>query len=225
MNGFVIAIDGPAGAGKSSVSKMVAQRLGFALVDTGALYRCVALCALDAGADPADDRVLGTLASAAEISFRTETTVNRVFLNDAEVTERIRLPAVSALASKVSAQPAVRAGLLDQQRRLGQKPPGAVLEGRDIGTVVFPDAQLKVFLTASPQERARRRAADLQAAGEPVDLAELTAQIAERDARDSSRAHAPLKCADDGLELVSDGLTLDEVVARIVGWAKQRGAA
>jgi cytidylate kinase len=225
MSGFVIAIDGPAGAGKSSVSKLVAQRLGFALVDTGALYRCVALCALDTGADLADDQALGALAGAAEIAFKTEAAINRVFLDDAEVTERIRLPEVSAMASKVSAQPAVRAALLGQQRRLGQKPPGAVLEGRDIGTVVFPDAPLKVFLTATPGERARRRAADLNAAGESVDLVELTAQIAERDERDSSRSHAPLKCADDGLELVSDGLTLDEVVARIVGWAKQRGAA
>jgi cytidylate kinase len=129
------------------------------------------------------------------------------------------------MASKVSAQPSVRAALLDQQRRLGARPPGAVLEGRDIGTVVFPDAPLKVFLTATPMERARRRAGDLEAAGEVVDLQALAAQIAERDARDSGRAIAPLKCADDGLELFSDGLTIDQVVDRIVTWAKDRGAS
>lgn len=225
MSGFVVAIDGPAGAGKSSVSKAVAQRLGFALVDTGALYRCIGYAALQAGVSAEDEALLGELAQRAQIAFRTEAEVNRVFLGDDEVTGRIRTPDVSAMASKVSAQPAVRAALLEQQRRLGRRPPGAVLEGRDIGTVVFPDAPLKVFLTATPKERARRRARDLEAAGETVDLEMLEAQIAERDARDSGRAIAPLKCAEDGLELVSDGLTIDQVVDRIVTWAQERGAA
>ncbi len=225
MSGFVVAIDGPAGAGKSSVSKAVAQRLGFALVDTGALYRCIGYAALEAGLSEDDEQALGALAQAAEISFVTESERNRVFLGEMEVTGLIRTPQVSALASKVSAQPAVRAALLEQQRRLGRRPPGAVLEGRDIGTVVFPDAPLKVFLTATPAERARRRAQDLRAAGEVVDLLALEAQIAERDARDRGRAIAPLKCADDGLELISDGLTIDQVVDRIVTWAKDRGAS
>ena len=225
MSGFVVAIDGPAGAGKSSVSKAVARRLGFALVDTGALYRCIAYAALQAGVSAEDEALLGELAQHAQIAFRTEAKVNRVFLGDDEVTGRIRTPDVSAMASRVSAQPAVRAALLEQQRRLGKRPPGAVLEGRDIGTVVFPDAPLKVFLTATPKERARRRARDLEAAGETVDLEMLEAQIAERDARDSGRALAPLKCAEDGLELVSDGLTIDQVVDRIVTWAQERGAA
>ena len=225
MSGFVVAIDGPAGAGKSSVSKAVARRLGFALVDTGALYRCIGYAALQAGVSAEDEASLGELAQRAQIAFRTEAEVNRVFLGDDEVTGRIRTPDVSAMASKVSAQPAVRAALLEQQRRLGKRPPGAVLEGRDIGTVVFPDAPLKVFLTATPKERARRRARDLEAAGETVDLEMLEAQIAERDARDSGRALAPLKCAEDGLELVSDGLTIDQVVDRIVTWAQERGAA
>ena len=225
LSGFVVAIDGPAGAGKSSVSKAVAQRLGFALVDTGALYRCIGYAALEAGLSEHDDQALGALAQAAEISFVTESEHNRVFLGETEVTGLIRTPRVSAIASKVSAQPAVRAALLEQQRRLGRRPPGAVLEGRDIGTVVFPDAPLKVFLTATPAERARRRAQDLEAAGEVVDLQALEAQIAERDARDRGRAIAPLKCADDGLELVSDGLTIDQVVDRIVTWAKHRGAS
>ena len=225
LSGFVVAIDGPAGAGKSSVSKAVAQRLGFALVDTGALYRCIGYAALEAGLSEDDEQALGALAQAAEISFVTEPERNRVFLGETEVTGLIRTPQVSAVASKVSAQPAVRAALLEQQRRLGRRPPGAVLEGRDIGTVVFPDAPLKVFLTATPAERARRRARDLEAAGEVVDLQALEAQIAERDARDSGRAIAPLKCADDGLELISDGLTIDQVVDRIVTWAKDRGAS
>ena len=225
MSGFVVAIDGPAGAGKSSVSKAVARRLGFALVDTGALYRCIGYAALQAGVSAEDEASLGELAQRAQIAFLTEAEVNRVFLGEDEVTGRIRTPDVSAMASKVSAQPAVRAALLEQQRRLGKRPPGAVLEGRDIGTVVFPDAPLKVFLTATPKERARRRARDLEAAGETVDLEMLEAQIAERDARDSGRAIAPLKCAEDGLELVSDGLTIDQVVDRIVTWAQERGAA
>ena len=225
MSGFVIAIDGPAGAGKSSVSKAVAQRLGFALVDTGALYRCIGYTAVQAGVSSDDDAALGALAREAQIAFVTEADRNRVFIGEREVTGLIRTPEVSAMASKVSAQPSVRAALLDQQRRLGARPPGAVLEGRDIGTVVFPDAPLKVFLTATPMERARRRAGDLEAAGEVVDLQALAAQIAERDARDSGRAIAPLKCADDGLELISDGLTIDQVVDRIVTWAKDRGAS
>ena len=224
MSGFVVAIDGPAGAGKSSVSKAVAQRLGFAFVDTGALYRCIGYAALEASVAADDEHALGELARRAEISFVTEAEHNRVLLGETEVTGLIRTARVSAMASKVSAQPAVRAALLEQQRHLGRRPPGAVLEGRDIGTVVFPDAPLKVFLTATPAERARRRASDLEAAGEAVDLRALEAQIAERDARDSGRAIAPLKCADDGLELISDGLTIDQVVDRIVTWAKDRGA-
>ena len=225
MSGFVIAIDGPAGAGKSSVSKAVAQRMGFAMVDTGALYRCVALKALGEGISAGDDAALGAAAAAAEIAFITESDINRVFLDGVEVTTEIRRPEVSSMASKVSAQPAVRAALLDQQRRLGLRPPGAVLEGRDIGTVVFPNAPLKIFLTATPMERASRRAKDLKAAGESVDLDALVAQIAERDRRDSEREHAPLKCAHDGLELISDGLTIDQVVDRIVTWARDRGAS
>jgi len=224
VSGFVVAIDGPAGAGKSTVSKRVAEALGFAMVDTGALYRSVALRAMGSGLAADDNEGLGELAVGLDIAFETTASGNRVFIDGAEVTGDIRNPEVSSWASKVSAQPAVRAALLEQQRRLGSKPPGAVLEGRDIGTVVFPAADLKVFLTASPAERARRRAGDLEAAGETVDLAALEAQIRERDARDAGRAHAPLKQAEDAMELISDELSIDGVVERIVGWARARGA-
>lgn len=224
MSGFVVAIDGPAGAGKSSVAKRVAEALGFAFVDTGALYRCVALGALNAGVEATDDSALGSLAAALDITFVTDGSIHRIAVDDADVTDAIRRPEVTALASQCSAQPAVRAALLEQQRRLGMRPPGAVLEGRDIGTVVFPTAPLKVYLTASPSARARRRAGDLKAAGESVDLAELEEAINRRDARDSSRLHAPLRCADDAQRLVTDDLTIDEVVTCIVEWARDRGA-
>jgi cytidylate kinase len=224
MSAFVVAIDGPAGAGKSTVAKRVAEALRFAFVDTGALYRCVALAALNAGVEASDDAALGQLAEGLDITFSNDGSSHRVIVDGADVTDAIRRPEVSALASQCSAQPAVRAALLEQQRRLGQRPPGAVLEGRDIGTVVFPAAPLKVFLTASSAARAKRRAGDLASSGEPVDLVALEQAINERDARDSTRTHAPLRCADDAARLETDDLTIDEVVACIVDWAHDRGA-
>ena len=222
---FIVAIDGPAGAGKSTVSQRVAETLHFTLVDTGAIYRCVGLAAQRAGVDPADGAAVGAVARAQTIRFCFQAGVNEVFLNDERVSDLIRTPEVSQWASKVSALGPVRDALLDLQRSLGRAhPAGAVLEGRDIGTVVFPDAELKVFLTATVEERARRRVEQLEAKGEAADLAAVRESIAERDARDMGRAQAPLRRADDAHELVTDGMTIDAVVETIASWAHSAGA-
>ncbi len=212
---MVIAIDGPAGAGKSTVARAVAAELGFTYLDSGAMYRCVALAARVAGVDPDDGAALGSLAEALEIDFEGR----RVLLDGRDVTEEIRTPEVSADASRVSVHPAVREAMVARQQALIAAG-DYVAEGRDIGTVVSPDSPLKVFLTASDEERARRRAAQT---GEPV-AEVLTAQL-QRDARDTERAHGALRPADDAVELDTTGLSVDEVVALVVGLADDRGLA
>jgi cytidylate kinase len=212
---MVIAIDGPAGAGKSSVARAVAGEIGFTYLDSGAMYRCVALAALWDGADLDDGGAIGSLAEGLEISLDGE----QVLLGEREVTGEIRTPEVSAAASRVSVHPRVREAMVARQRQLiaaGRY----VAEGRDIGTVVSPEAPLKVFLTASDEERARRRAAET---GEDVD-AVLTAQR-QRDARDTEREHGALRPAEDAVELDTTGLSLGEVVARVVALARERGLA
>jgi cytidylate kinase len=210
---MVIAIDGPAGAGKSTVARAVARELGFTYLDSGAMYRCVALAVARAGADPDDGDVAGELAE----RIRIDLSDSRVDLDGEDVTTAIRTPEVSALASRVSVHPRVRAAMVDQQRRLiaaGRY----VAEGRDIGTVVSPDAPLKVYLGASDEERARRRAAET---GEPLEDV-LRAQR-ERDRRDRERELGALRPAEDAVELDTTGLSIDEVVARVVALAKERG--
>ena len=210
---MVIAIDGPAGAGKSTVARGVAEALGFTYLDSGAMYRCVALAALRDGIDPGDAEAVGRLARRIEITLDD----GRVRLDGEDVSEAIRSPAVTAAASRVSAHPAVREAMVERQRSLisaGEY----VAEGRDIGTVVSPEAPLKVFLTANAEERARRRAADT---GETRD-AVLAAQ-AERDARDRERAHGALRVAGDAVELDTTGLTVAQVVERVVELARERG--
>jgi CMP/dCMP kinase len=212
---MVIAIDGPAGAGKSTVARAVAGELGFTYLDSGAMYRCVALAALEAGIDLDDGDALGDLAESLEIGFDGE----RVLLGERDVTADIRTPEVSAAASRVSVHPRVREAMVARQRQLiaaGRY----VAEGRDIGTVVSPDSPLKIFLTASDEERARRRAAEN---GEDVD-AVLAAQR-QRDARDTEREHGALRAAEDAVELDTTGFTLDEVVARVVALVRERGLA
>jgi CMP/dCMP kinase len=196
---MVVAIDGPAGAGKSTVARAVAQALGFTYLDSGAMYRCVALASLERGGDP------GALAAELEISLG-----ERILLDGIDVTEAIRAPEVSGRASQVAAQPAVRRAMVAQQRRL-MSTGDWVAEGRDIGTVVAPDAALKVFLTADPEQRARRRAAQL---GVNPDV--VLAEQAVRDQRDSSRADSPLRQADDAHQLDTTGLSVEQVVARVV---------
>jgi cytidylate kinase len=216
---FIVALDGPAGAGKSTTARRLAARLGFALVDTGAIYRAVALAASRAGAAFDDDAALARLLPGLRIRFEaappgSESAAQRVFLDDADVSEAIRTPTMSLGASAVSARPVVRAALLDLQRRLataaGQR--GAVLEGRDIGTVVFPDADAKFFLTASPEVRARRRFEELTAKGSGATFEQVLADQSKRDRDDSERAVAPLRPAADAVLLDTSGLSLDGVV-------------
>jgi len=210
---MVIAIDGPAGAGKSTVARAVAAALGFTYLDSGAMYRSVALAAREAGVDADDGAALGPLAAGLEIGFDGR----RVLLGGRDVSEEIRAPEVSADASRVSVHPAVREAMVDRQRELiaaGRY----VAEGRDIGTVVSPDSPLKVFLTASDEERARRRAAET---GDDVETV-LAAQKA-RDARDTEREHGALRAAADAVKLDTTGLSLEEVVAQVVSLAVERG--
>jgi cytidylate kinase len=212
---MVIAIDGPAGAGKSTVARAVAAALDFTYLDSGAMYRCVALVGVEAGADLGDADAMGALAG----SLRIELDGERVALDGRDVSAAIRDSRVTEAASRVSVHPPVREAMVARQRELiaaGRY----VAEGRDIGTVVSPDAPLKVFLTASAKERARRRAAQT---GED-ETAVLAAQR-ERDERDETREHSALRAADDAVELETTGLGLDEVVARVVELARERDLA
>ncbi|HET9553660.1 MAG TPA: (d)CMP kinase [Anaeromyxobacteraceae bacterium] len=227
---FIVAIDGPAGAGKSSASRLLATRLGFALVDTGAIYRTVALAATRAGVAFDDDARLAALMPTLAIRFGPPAGNGagpRVFLGDDEVTAEIRTPPMSLGASAVSARPVVRDGLLDLQRRLALAPEnrGAVLEGRDIGTVVFPDADLKIFLTASEECRARRRFVELQQKGDPSTYDQVLADQRLRDRNDSERAVAPLKPADDARVFDSSGIVLERVVDELGREVEARLAA
>jgi len=216
MRPLIVAIDGPAGAGKSTVSKLLARRLGLSFVDSGALYRTVALSARRQGIATDDDQALAALVGRIRIFFKATVDENRVYLDGEDVSAEIRTPEISLLASAVSARPVVRAGLLGLQRRLAlEAPVGAVLEGRDIGTVVFPDADLKFFLEASPDVRARRRYEELFQKGTESTLDAVLADQTQRDRNDASRAVAPLKPADDAVRVDSSGLPLSEVVQRL----------
>ncbi|HEX3902880.1 MAG TPA: (d)CMP kinase [Polyangia bacterium] len=220
---LIVAIDGPAGAGKSTTARLLAERLGYALLDTGAIYRTMALRARERGIAWDDGPGVASLADGLELGFRLEATVNRVLVNGTDVTSAIRAPEISDGASRVSALPEVRAALLGLQRRIGGVG-GVVVEGRDIGTVVFPNAEAKFFLTASTDERARRRVAELRAAGKPADPEKTRAEIVARDERDTTRAAAPLRCADDALEIDSSALGPDEVVSKMAAIVAARAA-
>ena len=210
---FIVAIDGPAGAGKSTVSKLLARRLGFALVDTGAIYRCVALLASREGIAYDDDDQLRWLLGRIHVRFEVVGEENRVYLADEDVTSAIRTPDISMGASAVSSRPVVREGLLALQRRLALSAPrGAILEGRDIGTVVFPDADAKFFLEADEAVRARRRFEELFQKGVDRSLGEVLVDQRKRDKDDSEREVAPLKAADDAVRVDSSALPLSEVV-------------
>ncbi len=213
---FIVAIDGPAGAGKSTVSKLLARRLDFSLVDTGAIYRCVALMAMREQIALEDDAALQNLLSRIQVSFKVVGEQNHVFIGAEDVSGSIRTPEVSMGASKFSSRPVVRAGLLSVQRRLAlQAEQGAILEGRDIGTVVFPDADAKFFLEASPESRARRRYEELFQKGVESSLDAVLKDQTQRDAQDASRELAPLKPADDALRIDSTSMPLSEVVTSL----------
>ena len=219
MKRLVVTIDGPAGAGKSTVAKTLARRLGYSLLDTGAIYRSVALVAKQRDVPWTDGAALGGLATGLDITFKFVADKNSVFVGGEDVSAAIRTPEISQGASQVSAHPAVRAALLELQRRLGAGG-GVVVEGRDTGTVVFPHAEAKFFLVATPEERARRRVAEL---GAGADFAKTLAEIKERDDRDASRDIAPMKPADDAVLVDSSKLTVDEVVAKMAGVVAARG--
>jgi CMP/dCMP kinase len=196
----VVAIDGPAGAGKSTISRRVAEHLGYTYIDTGAMYRCVALAAIDGG-----DAV--QLAQRVRIEFGPE---RQVYLNGIDVTAAIRDPKISEAASKVSANPEVRRAMVAEQRRIAAGTP-VVMEGRDIGTVVFPEARVKIFLDADPAVRARRRAEELAAKGLDADVDEIEIQIRERDHRDATREDSPMIQAPDAVRVDTSGMTLEQV--------------
>jgi cytidylate kinase len=222
----IVTIDGPAGAGKSTVARAVADRLGFVYLDTGAIYRAVALAVsrspelaarvleTDRPEElaPADQEALGALASSLDVSFSGEGT--RVCLAGVDVSKAIRAQDIGQLASWISAVPAVRAGILDLQRRLAGDG-GVVAEGRDLGTVVFPDAEVKFFLTADLESRAERRALELRGRGEEVDSGEIRREIDRRDRRDSERTAAPLRCPDDAVRVDTSRLSAEAVVDRL----------
>jgi CMP/dCMP kinase len=221
----IVAIDGPAGAGKSTVARELARRLGFTIVDTGAIYRAVALAAQRAGVDWDDDAGLARLLDSPEfrLSFGDDA---RVFLQGEDVTDAIRTPEISRGASIVSARPVVRQKLLGLQRELGRRAPrGAVLEGRDIGTVVFPDADVKFFLTASDQTRASRRQSELQEKGLTVDVSKVLADQRRRDRDDTERTIAPLKPAPDAIVVDTTDMDLGQVIEECLRIARERLAA
>ena len=212
---MIIAIDGPAGSGKSTVAKLVAKRLGCIYLDTGAIYRSLGYLALKNGVDMENGPELARLASTMELQFSGDPTNQRVILNGEDVTEKIRTEEIGMAASKVSRHPEVRAALLQLQRDFAEK--GClVAEGRDTGTVVFPNAHVKVFLTASPEVRARRRYNELLQKGVKISFEEVLESVKKRDAQDSSRKVAPLKPADDAVIIDTSHLSIDQVVERIL---------
>ncbi len=218
-----IAIDGPSGAGKSSAARLAAAKLGYVYVDTGAMYRAIGVAALRREIDTLDkDRVLAMLPEL-DISLTFIDGEQHVMLNGEDVSKAIRLPEASMAASNVSAMPEVRAYLLDLQHKLAAEN-NCLMDGRDIGTVILPNAQLKIFLTASAEIRAKRRYDELIARGTPVDYDQLLQEIIQRDYNDSHRETAPLKPAEDAVLLDSSDLTLEEMVDRIVGMAQAAAA-
>ncbi len=213
--GYNVAIDGPAGAGKSTIAKLVAKEKGYVYVDTGAMYRGLAIHFLENGIEAEEKEKIAEACKDADVTIRYEDGQQQVYLNEKNITAKLREEAVGNMASKSSAIPEVRAKLLELQRELARKE-DVIMDGRDIGTCVLPDADVKVFLTASVETRAKRRYDELVEKGVACDLEEIARDIAERDERDSTREIAPLKQAEDAVLVDSSYMTIEEVVAAIV---------
>lgn len=211
---MIIAIDGPAGSGKSTLGRMLARALSLLYIDTGSMYRAVALATLDTALDPTNTEAVTDLAHRVAISLEGDPDSLRVWLEGRDVTERIREDDITAMSSIVSSIPGVRRAMVARQREMGKR--GAVMNGRDIGTVVFPDADIKFFLDAAPEERAERRFKEDHLVNPDVTVEQTLAEINERDRRDSTRADSPLKIADDAIVIDSTGLSIDAVLDRMM---------
>ncbi|WP_072150318.1 (d)CMP kinase [Candidatus Kryptobacter tengchongensis] len=211
MKKIIIAIDGPAGSGKSTTARLVAQKLGYIYIDTGAMYRALTLKVIELGINPNDESLITKIAENTKIELLYENGNLKVILDGKDVSEKIRSPEVTSLVSIVSAHPKLRDIMVKKQRELGRNG-GVVMDGRDIGTVVFPDADLKIFMTADVRERAKRRQKELKAQGFDVEIEKLIKEIEERDKFDSTREIGPLKKADDAIEIDTTNLTIDEQV-------------
>lgn len=219
---MIIAIDGPSGAGKSTLGRMLARALELLYLDTGSMYRAVALAVIESSISASDDVAVGSLASRLDIDLQGDPDSLRVLLDGREVTDQIRSEEVTEMSSIVSTIPAVRRAMVARQRELGQR--GAVLNGRDIGTVVFPDADVKFFLTAAADERAQRRFEEERAQHPNISFDETFNDMSERDARDSTRADSPLKRAEDAIVVDSSGLSIDEVFRQMMAAIETKSA-
>jgi len=224
MTAPVLTIDGPAGSGKGTISQRVAAALGWHLLDSGALYRLVGVALMRDGGSPDDQAQAASLARSMQVVFEPAGDRTVVWLDGEDVTEAIRTEEASAMSSRMGAIPAVRTALLERQRAFAQAP-GLVADGRDMGTVVFPQAPLKIFLTASAEERAQRRYKQLKAKGESVNIADLLRDLQARDERDSQRAVSPLVAAEDAVIVDTTGIGIDDVTERVLLLARQRGLA